>query len=63
MSRVLGHVGPDHILLGLAHAGDGRTAQVLVSLGAGLSQVGWEVMRLRSGVDWPTCRTCGASHT
>ena len=47
----LGHnyIGTEHILLGLIREGDGVAAQVLVKLGADLSRVRREVLRLLSG--------------
>ena len=47
----LGHsyIGTEHILLGLIREGEGAGAQVLVSLGADLSQVRQQVIRLLSG--------------
>ena len=47
----LGHsyIGTEHILLGLIREGEGAGAQVLVSLGADLSQVREQVIRLLSG--------------
>jgi ATP-dependent Clp protease ATP-binding subunit ClpC len=43
------HIGTEHILLGLIREGDGVAAQVLVRLGADLSRVRTEVIRLISG--------------
>ena len=47
----LGHsyIGTEHMLLGLIREGEGAGAQVLVSLGADLSQVRQQVIRLLSG--------------
>lgn len=47
----LGHnyIGTEHILLGLVREGEGVAAEVLVSLGADLSLVRAEVIRLLSG--------------
>ena len=43
------HIGTEHLLLGLVREGEGAGAQVLVSLGADLSQVRQQVIRLLSG--------------
>jgi ATP-dependent Clp protease ATP-binding subunit ClpC len=47
----LGHnyIGTEHLLLGLAREGEGGGAQMLVSLGASLSQVRQKVIELLSG--------------
>jgi hypothetical protein len=47
----LGHkyIGTEHILLGLIHEGEGVAAQVLVKLGADLSRVRQQVIRLLHG--------------
>ena len=47
----LGHnyIGTEHILLGLIREGEGVAAQVLMNLGADLSQVRQEVVQLLSG--------------
>src|ERR1700733_13708703 len=47
----LGHnyIGTEHILLGLVREGEGVAAQVLVSLGADLSSVRQQVLRLVAG--------------
>ena len=47
----MGHnyIGTEHLLLGLVREGEGVAAQVLVSLGADLSRVRQEVIRLLSG--------------
>ncbi len=43
------HIGTEHILLGLVREGEGVAATVLVNLGADLSRVRQQVMRLVSG--------------
>ena len=43
------HIGTEHLLLGLVREGEGAGAQVLVSLGADLSEVRQQVIRLLSG--------------
>ena len=43
------HIGTEHLLLGLVREGEGAGAQLLVSLGADLSQVRQQVIRLLSG--------------
>jgi ATP-dependent Clp protease ATP-binding subunit ClpC len=47
----LGHnyIGTEHLLLGLVREGEGAGAKILVSLGAGLSQVRQRVIELLSG--------------
>jgi ATP-dependent Clp protease ATP-binding subunit ClpA len=47
----LGHnyIGTEHMLLGLVREGEGKAAQVLVSLGADLSRVRQQVIQLLSG--------------
>jgi ATP-dependent Clp protease ATP-binding subunit ClpC len=40
------HIGTEHVLLGLLREGEGPAAQVLVELGADLSQVRQQVLRL-----------------
>ena len=47
----LGHnyIGTEHMLLGLVREGEGAGAQILVSLGADLSQVRQQVIKLLSG--------------
>ena len=51
----LGHnyIGTEHMLLGLVREGEGVAAQVLVSLGADLSQVRQQVIQLLSGYQSP----------
>ncbi|HJR23899.1 MAG TPA: ATP-dependent Clp protease ATP-binding subunit [Acidimicrobiales bacterium] len=51
----LGHnyIGTEHILLGLIREGEGVAAQVLVKLGADLSRVRQQVIRLLSGYQGP----------
>jgi ATP-dependent Clp protease ATP-binding subunit ClpC len=44
------HIGTEHILLGLLREGEGVAAQVLVRLGADLSQVRQQVIQLLHGV-------------
>jgi len=50
-ARLLNHnyVGTEHMLLGLIHEGQGVAAKVLVKLGADLSRVRQQVIRLLSG--------------
>jgi len=54
-----GYVGTEHILLGILREGECSAAQVLVSLGAELSQVRQQVIELTAGSDigearpWP----------
>jgi ATP-dependent Clp protease ATP-binding subunit ClpC len=43
------HIGSDHILLGLVREGEGVAAQVLVKLGAGLSEVRRAIISARAG--------------
>ena len=45
----LGHIGTEHILLGLIREGEGVAAQVLVKLGADLNRVRQQVIQLLSG--------------
>lgn len=47
----LGHnyVGTEHVLLGLVHEGEGVAAQVLVKLGADLSELRQQVIRILTG--------------
>jgi ATP-dependent Clp protease ATP-binding subunit ClpA len=54
----LGHnyIGTEHILLGLIREGEGVSAQVLVKLGADLSSVRQQVIRLLSDYDSPDRR-------
>lgn len=51
----LGHkyIGTEHILLGVAREGEGVGAQVLISLGADLSQVRLQVIQMLSGYQPP----------
>jgi ATP-dependent Clp protease ATP-binding subunit ClpC len=44
-----GHIGTEHILLGLIREGDGVAAQVLVKLGADLNRVRQQVIQLLHG--------------
>jgi Clp amino terminal domain, pathogenicity island component/ClpX C4-type zinc finger len=58
----LGHnyIGTEHILLGLIREGEGVGAQVLLNLGADMSRVRAEVIRLLSGYQPPqAARTVG----
>ena len=52
----LGHnyIGTEHILLGLIREGEGVAAQVLVKLGADLSRVRQQVIKLLSGYGGPS---------
>jgi len=43
------YIGTEHLLLGLVREGEGVAAQVLVGLGAELSRIRQEVIRLVSG--------------
>jgi ATP-dependent Clp protease ATP-binding subunit ClpC len=45
------HIGTEHILLGLLREGEGPAAQVLIELGADLSLVRQQVLRLLEGTD------------
>jgi len=53
---MLGHswIGCEHILLALIREGEGIASQVLIKLGASLSAVRQEVLRLLSGYSGPT---------
>lgn len=63
----LGHsyIGTEHILLGLVREGEGVGAQVLQRLGADLSRVRQQVIRLLSGdaVQMPAGPEAGAGYT
>ena len=50
-ARSLGHdyIGPEHILLGLIHEGDGVAAQVLVGLGVDLDRTRQLVTQILTG--------------
>jgi ATP-dependent Clp protease ATP-binding subunit ClpC len=52
-AKLLGdeHIGSEHILLGVVREGEGVAAQVLVKLGAGLSEVRRAVISARGGKD------------
>lgn len=59
----LGHnyIGTEHILLGLIREGEGVAAQVLVKLGAELSRVRQQVIKLLSGYGNPASEQMGSS--
>ncbi|MCY4458326.1 MAG: ATP-dependent Clp protease ATP-binding subunit, partial [Acidimicrobiaceae bacterium] len=59
----LGHnyIGTEHILLGLIREGEGVAAQVLVKLGAELSRVRQQVIKLLSGYGGPSAEQMGGA--
>ena len=59
----LGHnyIGTEHILLGLIREGEGVAAQVLVKLGADLSRVRQQVIKLLSGYGGPGAESSSGS--